>query len=82
MGGKAIPRFGSTDCGCESHLFRFDTDPMKRGHFWIYYFYSDIEIPRALTKEDGRRKSTGSGCLWSRRQAAFCKYFVIDLGLF
>ncbi|MCE1157102.1 MAG: DNA/RNA nuclease SfsA [Spirochaetia bacterium] len=33
MGGKAIPRFGSTDCGCESHLFRFDTDPMKKRAF-------------------------------------------------
>ncbi len=33
MGGKAIPRFGSTDCGCESHLFRFDNDPMKSRTF-------------------------------------------------
>jgi sugar fermentation stimulation protein A len=29
LGGSAISRFGSTDCGCPSHLFRFDADPMK-----------------------------------------------------
>jgi sugar fermentation stimulation protein A len=33
VGGTTIPRFGSTDCGCPSHLYRFETDPMKTSAF-------------------------------------------------
>ncbi len=33
FGSRAIPRFGSTDCGCPSHLFHFYTDPMKTREF-------------------------------------------------
>ncbi|EHM10639.1 sugar fermentation stimulation protein [Thermanaerovibrio velox DSM 12556] len=27
LGGRGIARFGSSDCGCESHLFHFQEDP-------------------------------------------------------
>ncbi len=29
IGGQGVPGFGSSDCGCPSHLFRFDGPPMK-----------------------------------------------------
>ncbi len=31
--GAAVQHFGSTDCGCTSHLFHFDSDPMKTKEF-------------------------------------------------
>lgn len=35
MGGTAVARkFGSTDCGCETHLYLFSTNPLKKDDFW------------------------------------------------
>jgi sugar fermentation stimulation protein A len=33
LGGKAIPRFGSSDCRCKSHLYYFADSPMKSRAF-------------------------------------------------
>lgn len=33
LADDAVPRFGCSDCRCPSHLFRFDSDPRKRGAF-------------------------------------------------
>jgi sugar fermentation stimulation protein A len=33
LGGRAIPRFGSSDCRCESHLYYFPDPPMKNRAF-------------------------------------------------
>jgi sugar fermentation stimulation protein A len=33
LGGRAVPRFGSSDCGCESHLYYFTDPPMKNRAF-------------------------------------------------
>ena len=29
LGGQVVPRFGSSDCSCPGHLFRFDSDPER-----------------------------------------------------
>jgi sugar fermentation stimulation protein A len=33
LGGRGIPRFGSSDCRCESHLFYFPEAPLKNPAF-------------------------------------------------
>jgi sugar fermentation stimulation protein A len=33
LGGRGIPRFGSSDCPCESHLFYFPEAPLKNPAF-------------------------------------------------
>jgi sugar fermentation stimulation protein A len=33
LGGQGIPRFGSSDCSCESHLFYFPEPPIKNPAF-------------------------------------------------
>lgn len=33
LGGAGVPGFGSSDCGCPTHLFRFPRDPMADGTF-------------------------------------------------
>ena len=33
LGGEGVRSFGSSDCGCASHLFRFPEDPMNNGAF-------------------------------------------------
>ncbi|WP_304242019.1 DNA/RNA nuclease SfsA, partial [Gracilinema caldarium] len=33
IGGTGVPRFGSTDCICDSHLFYFSTPPLKNRAF-------------------------------------------------
>jgi sugar fermentation stimulation protein A len=33
LGGQGIPRFGSSDCHCESHLFYFPAPPLKNPAF-------------------------------------------------
>jgi len=39
-GGEPVPRFGSSDCGCESHLFYFPGPPLKNRAFLDLLFYS------------------------------------------
>jgi len=39
IGGKPVPRFGSSDCGCESHLFYFSAPPLKNRDFLRVLFY-------------------------------------------
>lgn len=29
LGGRAVPRFGCTDCSCASHLYRFENAPLR-----------------------------------------------------
>jgi sugar fermentation stimulation protein A len=45
-----VPDFGSSDCGCESHLFRFGEDPMKDRSFLDVLFY--FRHGRALERRD------------------------------
>jgi sugar fermentation stimulation protein A len=33
LGGRGVPRFGSSDCPCESHLFYFPDPPLKNPAF-------------------------------------------------
>ena len=39
----SVPRFGSTDCSCETHLFGMATDPIQSGDFQklVQYFRMD-----------------------------------------
>ena len=39
IGGEPVPRFGSSDCGCESHLFYFSAPPLKNRDFLTVLFY-------------------------------------------
>lgn len=38
IGGEPVPRFGSTDCGCESHLYYFNIPPLKLRDFLTVLF--------------------------------------------
>ncbi len=33
IGGRPIPKFGSSDCNCSSHLFYFEDNPMEKPDF-------------------------------------------------
>jgi len=39
IGGEAVQRFGSSDCGCESHLYYFPDPPRKNRVFLDLLFY-------------------------------------------
>ncbi|MDX9784705.1 MAG: DNA/RNA nuclease SfsA [Spirochaetia bacterium] len=52
LGGKAVLRFGSTDCGCPSHLFHFDTDPMKNRAFLDILFLFRHRISLGLENKE------------------------------
>lgn len=39
IGGEAVQRFGSSDCGCESHLYYFPDPPLKNRVFLDLLFY-------------------------------------------
>ncbi len=40
LGGRGVPGFGSSDCGCPSHLFGFEVDPRKdRGFLDLLFYY-------------------------------------------
>nr|WP_237255859.1 DNA/RNA nuclease SfsA [Gracilinema caldarium] len=39
IGGEPVPRFGSSDCSCESHLFYFSAPPLKNRDFLTLLFY-------------------------------------------
>lgn len=39
MGGRVIPRFGSSDCSCTGHLFHFPDNPLHDEAFWDMVFF-------------------------------------------
>jgi sugar fermentation stimulation protein A len=39
IGGEAVQHFGSSDCGCESHLYYFPDPPLKNRAFLDLLFY-------------------------------------------
>ena len=39
IGGEGVPRFGSSDCSCGSHLYYFATPPLKNRDFLAVLFY-------------------------------------------
>lgn len=52
IGGSGVPRFGSTDCSCDSHLFYFSTPPLKNRDFLKVLFA--FRHRRALKLPGGR----------------------------
>lgn len=52
LGGKAVLRFGSTDCGCPSHLFHFDSNPMKTRAFLDILFLFRHRISLGLENKE------------------------------
>ncbi len=50
IGGEAVPRFGSSDCCCESHLYYFPDPPLKNRSFLSLLFY--FRHRRALNLPD------------------------------
>lgn len=39
LAAGTTPRFGSSDCSCQSHLFRFDSDPLQDRRFLDLLFH-------------------------------------------
>ncbi|MCX7827966.1 MAG: DNA/RNA nuclease SfsA [Thermanaerothrix sp.] len=48
LGGTPIPRFGSSDCGCLSHLFHFGEDPTAQVFETVLHMRSLIGLGRQV----------------------------------